>query len=128
MFVLMAAAIPPILSDHPPESPKRAGFGGRFHYFRGGSGRRYLFSSVPAETLSDFRSAVVILAEPTRSGRLVAHTIAKLDAEGRPSGEDRWPPAIARHTVCLVHFLAGTESDRNNLVTDLTSLPLPLAA
>ena len=67
-----AAVIPPILSDRPPQVPQRAGLGGRFHYFRGCSGRRYLFSSVPAETLADYRSAVVVLAESTRAGRLVA--------------------------------------------------------
>jgi hypothetical protein len=128
MFVLMAAVVPPILSDDPPQVPQRAGLGGRFHYFRGLSGRRYLFSSVPTETLADFRSAVVILAEPARDGRLFAHAIATLDASGRVSPGDSWPPAIAPGTVCLVHFLAGTESDRRRLVADLTAFSLPMAA
>ncbi len=122
----MAAVIPPILSDRPPQVPQRAGLGGRFHYFRGCSGNRYLFSSVPAETLADYRSAVVILAESTRSGRLVAHSITSLDAEGRPTGGDALPPAIAVDTICLVHFLAGSESDRSRLIADLTTVPTPL--
>jgi hypothetical protein len=122
----MAAVVPPILSDRPPETPQRAGLGGRFHYFRGDSGRRYLFSRVPAETLADYRSAVVILAEATRSGRLIAHAIATIDADGRTAAGDALPPAIAVDTVCLVHFLAGNESDRLNLIADLTALPTPL--
>ena len=61
MFVLMVAVVPPLLSDAP-KLAERAGFGDRFRYWRGRSGRRYLFTAVPPDDLDDFRSAVVILA------------------------------------------------------------------
>jgi hypothetical protein len=120
MFVLMAAVLPPLLSDQPPEVPQRAGFGDRFHYFRGLSGRRYLFWTVPAADLGDFSSAVVILAARASGRRLAAHSITLLDQFGRPEARDRrWPPAAAE-TLVLVHFLSDTEAERRDLVADLS--------
>src|SRR6185312_3640984 len=54
-FVLMVAVVPPLLSDAQPSLAERAGFGDRFHYWRGRSGRRYLFTAVSAATVEDFR-------------------------------------------------------------------------
>ncbi|HWB49864.1 MAG TPA: hypothetical protein VG651_12200, partial [Stellaceae bacterium] len=68
----MVAVLPPLLSDQPPEVPQRVGLGDRFHYFRGLSGRRYLFTAVDRRDLPDFRSAVALVAEPAAEGRLAA--------------------------------------------------------
>ena len=125
----MVAVLPPLLSDQPPEVPQRAGLGDRFHYFRGQSGRRYLFSTVPRDELADFRSAVVILARPARDGRLAAHWITVLDLFGRPSaGDRRWPPVTTPDTVILVHLLSASDALRRDLVADLSALPVALAA
>ena len=124
----MVAILPPLLSDQPPEAPRRAGFGDRFHYFRGSSGQRYLFSAVAADDLADFRSAVVIVARGAPHGRLAAHWITALDRLGRPAtGDWRWPPA-APDTVILVHLLSESEAERRDLVADLSSLTVALAA
>ncbi len=125
----MVAVVPPLLSDHPPELPQKAGLGDRFHYFRGRSGRRYLFSVVPDEALADFRNAVAILAEPVGRGRLSARTIVALDACGRPAlGDGPWPPLLPPGTLGLVHLLAASERDRSGIVADLAAMPLRLAA
>jgi hypothetical protein len=127
MFVLMVAVLPPLLSDQPPEVPRRAGLGDRFHYFRGVSGRRYLFSAVPAGELGDFHSAVVILARRMPNGRLAAHSVAMLDACGRPVGSDRFGlRPISSGTVVLVHLLSSSDSGRRDLIADLA--PSPVAA
>jgi hypothetical protein len=116
----MVAVLPPLLSAQPPEVPQRAGLGDRFHYFRGSSGRRYLFTAVAREDLGDFRSAVVIVARPAANGRLAAGWIATVDAFGRIEGRDRrlpdWPDA-----VMLVHLLAETDRERRDLVADLSA-------
>jgi hypothetical protein len=120
MFVLMVAVLPPLLSDQPPEAPKRVGFGDRFHYFRGLSGRRYLFSTVGVNELADFRSAVVMVARRAADGRMAAHAVAVLDRLGRPCGGIRpWPPVPAPGSVILVHLLSATERARFDLVDDL---------
>ncbi|MCR4283192.1 MAG: hypothetical protein NUV72_09230 [Bauldia sp.] len=120
--------LPPLLSDQPPEVPQRAGLGDRFHYFRGESGRRYLFSTVPAEELCDFHSAVVIFARRASGGRLSAHWIGLIDPFGRPEGRDRRRPPVQPDTVALVHLLSPNEAARRDLVTDLSAMTLLLAA
>jgi len=126
----MVAVLPPLLSDHPPEIPQQAGLGDRFHYFRGRSGRRYLFTTVPRESLDDFRSVVVILAEVQPGGRLAATAVATVDALGRigPTADPTWPPVADRQTLCLVHLLAFSDAERYRIVADLTSLAMEVAA
>jgi hypothetical protein len=128
MFVLMVAVLPNLLSDQPPEVPQRVGLGDRFHYFRGASGRRYLFSAIPADELADFRSAVVLLARRARGGRLSAHWIAILDRFGRPVAERRGLPTVGADTIVLVHCLAESDADRRDLVADLDQPAFALAA
>lgn len=126
----MVAVLPSLLSDQPPEVPQRAGLGDRFHYFRGSSGRRYLFSAVDAGGPDDFHSAVVILARRAPGGRLAADWIARVDPFGRreENGHDRrWPP-LRHDTIVLVHLLSPTAAERRDLVADLSGLALPVAA
>ncbi len=126
----MVAVVPPLLSDRPPEIPQKAGLGDRFHYFRGRSGRRYLFTVVADEALEDFRSVVAMLAEPAPAGRLAARAVATLDAFGRigQTPDLAWPPAQGRRTLCLVHLLAASEAERRAVVADLATLSMQLAA
>ena len=126
----MVAVVPPLLSDRPPEIPQKAGLGDRFHYFRGRSGRRYLFTAVSGETLEDFRNVVAMLAEPTPAGRLCARAVVTLDALGRigPAPDPAWPPAQGGQTLCLVHLLAASEAERRAVVADLAALSMQLAA
>jgi hypothetical protein len=127
MFVLMVAVAPPLLSDQPPEVPRRAGLGDRFHYFRGVSGRRYLFTEVALGDLRDFHSAVVMLARRQADGRLAAFSVSvsvsHVPAEPAGRAHMGMPPA---HTVALVHLLAGSEALRRDLIADL-SPPLTVA-
>lgn len=125
----MVAALSPLLSDDPPDLVRRAKLGDRFHYWRGHSGRRYLFSAVGEAALSDFRSVVALIAEPAANGRLVATAIAVLDGAGRVlSGEMPWPRVMPPDTVLLVHFLAQTDAERWDLIADLCGRSLRLAA
>jgi len=125
----MVAVAPPLLSDRPPELPQKAGLGGRFHYFRGRSGRRYLFSVVPDAALSDFRHVVAAIAVPAGNQRLAATAIVTLDHAGRPAvGDGPWPPAMPRGAMCLVHLLATTAGERAAILADLAPEPMQLAA
>jgi len=126
----MVAVLPSLLSDQPPEVPQRAGLGDHFHYFRGSSGRRYLFSKVAADELADFQSAVVIFAKRAAAGRVTAHWITLVDPFGRPEGAGRtrrWPP-IQPDTLILVHLLSPGDAERRAVVADLSAEPLALAA
>lgn len=127
MFVLMVAELPTLLSAQPPEVPRKAGLGDRFHYFRGASGRRYLFSAIPRAGIGDFHSAVVALARRAPGGRVAAHWIAAIDCAGRPESGRRMPPLTA-DTIILVHLLATSDAERGDLVADLAPAPIALAA
>ncbi len=125
----MVAVLPSLLSDQPPEVPQRAGLGDRFHYFRGNSSRRYLFSAIPRDELAYFRSAVVILARRARGGRVAAHWIAVLDRFGRPIGDAlHGLPVVGAETMILVHCLSASEAERFDLVADLSAPAFALAA
>jgi len=124
----MVAALPPILSDARPDFARKAGVGDRFYYWRGHSGRRYLFTVVSPDSLRDFRSAVVLFAEAGPGERLAAHAVATLDARGRQSGDGQPIADPPPGTVTLIHFLAASENERRWLVDDLTSISLRLAA
>jgi hypothetical protein len=102
------------------------GLGDRFHYFRGLSGRRYLFTAVARGDLADFRSAVAVVARPASGGRLAAGWIATIDPFGRIEGRDRRLPDWT-DAVVLVHLLAETDRERRDLVADL-SAPLLASA
>jgi hypothetical protein len=126
----MVAAPPLVLSDYPPDFPRKAGLGDRFHYFRGRSGRRYLFSTVEPSELAGFHSAVVILARPTPEGGLAAYAVTALDRSGQPTDSRwSWPPVVPFDAVVLVHLLAESDADRADLVDDLAAAaPLAIAA
>ncbi len=132
----MVAALPFLLSDQPPDVPRKAGLGDRFHYFRGASGRRYLFSEVAAKDLADFRAAVTMAAERSVDGRLAATWIGTIDTAGRLAPADPNWPRFRPGMVMLVHLLAARESERAAAIADLVEagrepavqLALPLAA
>lgn len=99
---------------------RRERFGNRFRHWRGHSGGRYLFSAVPFETLPDFRSAVVILAEPAADGCFFAWSAALIDSTGDLHAVDAsWPAYTPQGSVAFVHFLAETDEERQILIDDL---------
>jgi hypothetical protein len=112
-----------LLSDDPPEPARNAGFGDRFRYWRGASGRRYLFSLVPADALPDFRSVVVMIAERLADGRLVGRALIDVGEAGCREAL-RFTPG----ETPFVHFLALTRDARRRLIEDLAAAPIRLAA
>jgi hypothetical protein len=110
-------------SDDSPEPARDAGYGDQFRYWRGASGRRYLFSLVPNEALADFRFVVVLLAERSADGCLIGRSLADVDAGG-------WPAArgLAEGEMAFVHFLAATSETRLRVIEDLVAAPVRLAA
>lgn len=116
----MVAELSPILSDTTPGLARRARLGDRFQYWRGRSGTRYVFSAVPFNALADFRSALAILAEPTRDGRFMAWTAADIDSAGWLHPHDSaWPDEAPPGSIAFVHFLAESDGERDEAITDL---------
>jgi hypothetical protein len=110
----------PLIDGGAPAVSRLIGLAHRFHYWCGASGRRYLFTSVTANELADFRDAIVVLAEPDGAGGMVGHTVSIL---GDGSDDDR--RAIARalrldpRLVAFIHLLAPTEAQRRAALDDL---------
>jgi hypothetical protein len=114
-----------LLSEDAPESARNAGLGYRYRYWRGASGRRYLFTAIPSESLADFRSVVVIQAEPVADGRLRARAVYAIGEKGETDGV---PPRKAPGDKVFVHFLAASEEERRRIIEDLAAVQVRLAA
>ena len=114
-----------LLSEDAPESARNAGLGYRYRYWRGTSGRRYLFTAIPSESLADFRSVIVIHAEPMAEGRLRARAVYAIGDEGE---SDPARPNRAPGDKVFVPLLAATEEDRRQAIADLSAAPVRLAA
>lgn len=93
--------------------PHASGFGDRFCYFRGNSGRRYVFTRVEAADLADFTEAVVVTAEPVADGRLAIRSVGL--GETAAGCGDR---------VVLVHLLAEGDMGRRAVLEDLAGVRL----
>jgi len=114
MFVPMIAEPAHRLSERPAElQPHARGFGDRFFYFRGISGRRYLFTHIDPADLADFTEAVVVTAESSVDGRLAIRSVG-LGANA--------PQTPGREV--LVHLLAADESERRTVLEDLAGVRL----
>ena len=109
-----------LLSEDAPESARSAGLGYRYRYWRGASGRRYLFTAIPSESLVDFRSVIVVHAEPVAGGKLRARAVYAVGDKGETDGV---PPKKAPGDKVFVHFLAVTEDERRQAVADLAAAP-----
>ena len=114
-----------LLSEDAPESARDAGLAYRYRYWRGASGRRYLFTAISSESLADFRSVIVIHAEPVAEGRLRARAVYAIGEEGE---SDATPPRRVPGDKVFVHLLAATDEDRRQAIADLASIPVRLAA
>lgn len=111
-----------ISADGTPGVALAAGLDARFHFWRGSSGRRYLFTEVAPENLRHFENVVVLLAEVTRTGRPIAASAAVIEArlfEG--AGLFRELAASSRLRP-FVHFLATTPRARRAVVSDLAAV------
>jgi len=86
-----------------PQIAREAGLGGRYRYWTGRSGRRYLFTRV--EDGTNFEGALALLAE--------GEAIRWL---GRA---DTVPPLRPPGQALFVHLLAGDEAERDRIAQDL---------
>lgn len=121
MFVLMVAELSsPILSDAPPALIRRAQLGSHFQFRCSRSDKSFLFSPVPFDSLGDFRSAIVLIAEPAGDGDFIAWAAAIIDSTGQLCAEDRsWPSVSPPGSLAFVHFLAETDHDHHDLIKEL---------
>jgi hypothetical protein len=102
-----------------PETAQAIGLGDRFRYWRGASGRKYLFSLVRDCELDDLQNVVVIEAAIAGT-EPVPVWLGEIDADGVTSGYViAHAPAGRRRT--FVHFLAGSDDERRATMLDLAS-------
>lgn len=109
---------PSVLSDASPVSARAAGLGDRFRYFRGRSGRRYLFSAMDADALDDLAGAVLLVASDPVHGEPRPTWIGEIDENGLRHGRATGG-APAPRTRSWVHLLAGSAEARRAVLSDL---------
>jgi len=93
------------------------GLGDRFRYWRGTSGRRYLFSLLQETDFDDLQNVVMI--EATIAGaEPIPVWLGEIDGEGTKSGFEIGM-ATAPKRRAFAHFLAGSDSERHAVMLDL---------
>lgn len=106
------------IDDAIPLAAAELGMGGKFRYWQGGSGRRYLFTEVPLEELQDYSDAILVLTRPGKRTRFKPVWIGEVDKVNRRTKPwDR--RQVRRAEGAYVHFLAGSRSDRKRVIDDL---------
>ncbi|SDU39765.1 hypothetical protein [Stappia sp. ES.058] len=105
-----------------PRAAAELGLTDRYRYILGHSGKRYLFSAVPADRLSDYSSAIVVMEPgPGRGGRLKKAWIGEIDRDGKRRGARLNRGDVTGRTA-LVHLLAGDAAQRRLVLDDLDGL------
>lgn len=99
----------------------------RFHYWCGASGRRYLFTAVPAESLGDFCHAIAVLAAPDGTGALSGRAVSLVETPGDALSLAAALTADPR-LVAFVHLLAPTAGEREAVLDDLLGRRAGIAA
>lgn len=100
--------------------------GGRYRYFTGKSGKRYIFTRMSAVDLEDCRQAVVILLPRRKTDKSPACSagpvwIGEIDGYGKRHGPRLAKSKLAASDV-FVHLLAENAGNRRAILLDLESL------
>lgn len=102
----------------PPQALAAVGLAGRFHAWRGISGRRYLATVYPASASPAYEGAVVVLARREADGTRVAVWA------GRAPGSERALARLAqmkRASEVHVHLTAENDEQRAGVAADFAS-------
>ncbi len=101
-----------------PQAASALGFGGRFRYFHGESGRRYLFTAIDPDSLQDYRNAVVIASDQKSEMSAPIFLLGEVDRYGGRRGFGSSAKALKRMRI-YVHLLASRAGDRREVLEDL---------
>ena len=126
MFVLMGGGrtSKPFRDSGAPDALGGDALQGRFVYWRGRSGRRYLHTIYPIDALPEFADAIVILARRDGRGRRRALSILTLGAT--PGSISRAQVLANAHNCgaseAHVHLLAGSPDEQQSILLDLMAV------
>lgn len=109
-----------------PTIAQSLGLGENFRFWRGASGRRYMFSLVRESDLDDLQNAILIEAgmlglEP------VPVWLGEVDHDGERHGEAIGAAAGPRRRR-YVHFLEGNAGERHAVLNDLLAASMERTA
>lgn len=100
-----------------PATAQSIGLGDRFRYWRGTSGKRYLFSLVRESDFGDLANVILIEASVC-SQEPVPVWLGEIDSEGNKSGYVIGHASQSKRRT-FVHFLAGSDVERQAVMLDL---------
>jgi hypothetical protein len=118
-----------LIDSGAPKPAAQCGLGHRFRYWRGVSGRRYLFTVMDASEIGDIQGAVVVLA--VRDG---IDRFRGVDVVAPGDSGEADPAEISARLVTdprlfgFVHFLADRAEQRLSIIGDFLAVDERLAA
>lgn len=93
----------------------------RFCYWQGGNGERYLFSQISADDIPSFSDCVLLLATEFE-GQPTMRWIGEIK-DLSPVALRSVAPSDLEHLSVYVHLLAGSISERSQIIQDLSHQP-----
>lgn len=106
--------------DGIPAAAKEIGLNERYRYWRGASGRRYLFTLVPIDSIEDFREAVVMFVSNTRQRADKVLWVGAVDKGGVDKAEKLAHRKRGRPIKqAFIHLLATDPEERRAIIDDL---------
>lgn len=98
-----------------PRSAAEAGITDRFRYFRGRSGRRYLFTRIEPEAVGDYERALIVLTQDRGEGERIIWVDPRAARNAVPV-----PAAVlAQADAVYVHLLATRAEERRRIAADI---------
>ena len=130
IFVPMVQSVQLSLIDSgAPRPASQCGLGHRFRYWRGVSGRRYLFTAMDASEIGDIQGAVVVLATRDGEDRFRGIDVVAPGDPGEAEAADISARLVAdRRLFGFVHFLADRAEQRRSIIGDFVAVDERLAA
>jgi len=104
-----------------PSTAAALGLGEKFQYWHGASGRRYLFTAIPVDSVDEYRKAVVVLAHKGRRQAQKIVWIGEIDGRGNRHGH-KLVRRSGQPNHAYIHLLAGGREERDAVIADLEAV------
>jgi acetoacetate decarboxylase len=112
-----------LAEDGRPTTTANTEFGDKFRYWKGSSGKRYLFSSIPLAKMKEFQSGILILTRIkmcSETDILWVGTVNQGQLK-QIAGQMTYHQAMAEAQEANIHLLHDKDGDEAAIIDDIVN-------